>query len=109
MSRRKDTNSMNNEITLDKEQTARLLNITRDYSTVSDIITARDLYNASIEQSGGAANEWARFTALGSLFRIGYILGQRAERARRSHTHTATHTGRGLSFSAVQNGGRRHE
>ena len=83
---------MNNEITLDNEQTARLLNLTRDYSTVSDIITARDLYNASIEQSGGAANEWAHFTALGSLFRIGYILGQRAERARRSNTHTATHT-----------------
>lgn len=82
---------MTNKIIIDDEQTARLLSLAFNFGTISDIHTARGIYTASIQQNGGGINDWAHYRALSCILRIGYILGQRAERARRSHTHTATH------------------
>lgn len=78
---------MNNEIAIAPEQVEELLTLTYNFGTVTDIITARNIYKESIKQAGGVCSEWEFSCALGNILRIGYIMGQRAER-RRTHTHT---------------------
>lgn len=76
---------MNNEIAIAPEQVEELLTLTYNFGTVTDIITARNIYKESIKQAGGVCSEWEFSCALGNILRIGYIMGQRAER-RRTHT-----------------------
>ena len=81
---------MNNEIAIAPEQVEELLTLTYNFGTCTDIITARNIYKESIKQAGGVCTEWEFSCALGNILRIGYIMGQRAERCR---THTALTSG----------------
>ena len=83
---------MNNEIAIAPEQVEELLTLTYNFGTCTDIITARNIYGESIKQAGGVCSEWEFSRALGNILRIGYIMGQRAERCR-THTHTALTSG----------------
>ena len=79
---------MNNEIAIAPAQLEELLTLTHEFGTLGDIYTARDIYKASTKRTTGSEDaRGAHLFALGDILRIGYIMGQRAER-RRTHTHT---------------------
>ena len=80
---------MKREIVIDTEQLESLLALIDNYGTIGDIYTARDIYKASTERTGREDARGAHLAALGAVLRIGYIMGQRAERRRHTHTHTA--------------------
>ena len=78
---------MEREIVIDTEQLESLLALIDKHGTIGDFYTARDIYKASTKRSGRKDARGAHLVALGDILRIGYIMGQRAERRR--HTHTA--------------------
>lgn len=75
---------MYNEITLDPAQVAELITLAHKCNTLGDINTARDIYAAGTENGRGKPDIWTHSCALSYILRIGYIMGQRAERAKRA-------------------------
>ena len=79
---------MYNEIIIEPEQLELMLDLVEEYGTAGDILTACTIYKAGAKRAATqAGGNWAHLAGLGEVLRIGYILGQRAER-RRTHTHT---------------------
>lgn len=70
------------------EELAELLALCHENIRLSDMTDARDIYNQYIKEYGAKRDpDYTAVVALGTLYRIGYILGQRSERTR--HTdHT---------------------
>ncbi len=87
------------------EELAELLAICHENIRTSDMTGALDIFNQYITKYG--ANRYPDYTAvvaLGTLYRTGYILGQRRERARRT-AHRAARSqahGRGLCGTGEQ-------
>lgn len=81
---------MEREIVIDTEQLESLLALIDKHGTIGDFYTARDIFKAESTAllRKGDNKEWAQSLALGAVLRIGYIMGQRAERRRHTHTHT---------------------
>ena len=94
---------MNNPIKATPEELAELIELCGLYSTAGDMTTADDVYTECIKQRAGRDYRWAHYCAVATILRVGYILGQRAERNR--------HTQGGLKLErcTVWNGGRQHE
>lgn len=74
---------MNNEITVTSGEVTDLLNLINKFSIISDIYTAEIIYNENKNQKADRDKAWVHLSGLGSVLRIGYIMGQRAERKRR--------------------------
>lgn len=100
---------MNNPIKATPEELAELIELCGLYSTAGDMITADDVYTECIKQRAGRDYRWAHYCAVATILRVGYILGQRAERSRHTHTHTHTQGGLKLECCTAWNGGRQHE
>lgn len=101
---------MYKEIVIEPEELEHLLSLSGDYGLAEDIRTACNIYRESVDQNikENTGDKWAHLASLANVLRVGYILGQRAERRR--HTHTHTHGSAPLSgCSASLKGGRRHD
>ena len=81
-------------IKIEPEQLEELMKLCGEHSPVSDMTTADDIYMECMKQRAGRDYRWAHYCAVATVLRTGYILGQRAERAR---------------LSSVKAGGRQHE
>lgn len=71
-----------NEIKLNSEQINELLKHCNHCATLSDGNTALAIYSESVQSDNTGDSHWAHFCAVSSILRIGYIMGQRAERKR---------------------------
>lgn len=70
------------------EELAELLTLCYENIRISDMTDARDIYDQYINKYGANRDpDYTAVVALGTLYRIGYILGQRSERNRRA-AHT---------------------
>lgn len=71
-----------NEIKLNSEQIDELTNLCSHYAPITDGQIASAVYNESVQRNNTDDNRWKHFCAVSSILRIGYIMGQRAERER---------------------------
>lgn len=71
-----------NEIKLNSEQIDELLKDCKHCPTLADGKTASIIYDNSIQIYDTSGNRWVHVLALAHVIRIGYIMGQRAERKR---------------------------
>lgn len=69
-----------------------LLTLCHENIRISDMTDARDIYDQYITKYGANCDpDYTAVAALGTLYRTGFILGQRSERTRRnSHTEPLT-------------------
>lgn len=99
---------MYKEIVIEPEELERLLSLSGDYGLAEDIRTACNIYRESVDQNTkeNTGDRWAHLASLANVLRVGYILGQRAERRRHTHTHGSAPLS---GCSASLKGGRRHD
>lgn len=71
-----------NEIKLNSEQIDELLKQCNHCATLADGQIASAVYNESVQRNNTGDNRWKHFCAVSTILRIGYIMGQRAERER---------------------------
>lgn len=84
------------------EELSALLALCHENIRIADMTDARHIYDQYITKYGVNRDpDYAAVVALGTLYRTGYILGQRSERTRRnSHTEPLT----GGEQRALENG-----
>lgn len=71
------------------EELAALLTLCHENIRIADMTDARGIYDQYITKYGANLDpDYTAVAALGTLYRTGYILGQRSERTRRN-SHTA--------------------
>lgn len=73
---------MNNAITITPEEAAQLINLIGKYGIISDIYAANSIYEKTRSIKADREEKWVHLSGLANVLRIGYILGQRAERER---------------------------
>ena len=67
------------------EELAALLTLCHENIRIADMTDARGIYDQYINKYGANLDpDYTAVAALGTLYRTGYILGQRSERARRA-------------------------
>ena len=91
---------MNNPIKTTPEELAELIELCGLYLTAGDMTTADDVYTECIKQRAGRDFKWAHYCAVATVFRAGYILGQRHERAKRAARNNAAFE-KGIKISAA--------
>ena len=73
---------MNNRIEVTPEEAAQLINLIGRYGTIGDIYAANTIYSEVKRIKAGRGEDWTHLSGLANVLRIGYIMGQRAERER---------------------------
>ena len=71
-----------NEIKLNSEQIDELTKMCSHYAPITDGYTALAIYDERVHNDNTGDSRWAHFCAVSTILRIGYIMGQRAERER---------------------------
>lgn len=73
---------MNNAITITPGEATELIKLIGKYGTTGDIYAANTIYSEVKRIKAGRGEDWAHLSGLANVLRIGYIMGQRAERER---------------------------
>lgn len=74
---------MNNQIEVTPGEATELINLIGKYGTISDMYSADTIYEETRNIKANRGDErWAHLSGLANVLRIGYIMGQRAERER---------------------------
>lgn len=107
---RKGVDGMREPIKTTPEELAELLALCHENIRIADMTDARHIYDQYITKYGENRDpDYTAVAALGTLYRTGYILGQRSERTRRA-AHVKPFTGgeqqafeNGLKLGAMLN------
>lgn len=83
------------------EELAELTALANKQGCISDYWIAKTIYDIAEANHAEDEKRWQEVTGFAAMFRVGYILGVRRERARR-HAATHTHTHTAAAFTSLE-------